>query len=103
MTEWMRVAVRGTLALILGVLAWAVTRDYVLLADREALMIAGLTTFTVLCRPRSRIWRIVTALLLVLMLFGFWYLLRDRLADRNLVLVGLLVALTGLLVSGMKN
>ena len=103
MTERMQVAVRGALALMLGALAWVVTRDYVMLTDRQALLVAGLTVFTVVCRPRGRTWRIIAVLLLALTLLVFWYIMRDRLADRNLVLVGLLVALTGLLAAGTNN
>ena len=103
MTEWKRVAVRGALALLLGTLAWGVTRNYVQLADTEALLVAGLTAFAAMCPPRAGVWRIITAVLLALTLLGFWYILRDRLADRNLVLVGILVALTGLLSHGRKE
>lgn len=92
--------VRGALALLLAALAWRVTRDYALLPAGEAMFVALVTAFAVLHRPRGGAGRKITALVLALTLSGFWFLLHDRLADRNLVLVGVLVALTGLLAAG---
>ncbi len=100
----MKVAARGILGLTLGGLAWAVSRSYVQLTGGEALLVGGLTLSAVLCpSARAGAWRIITAMLLALTLLGFWYILRDRIADRNLVLVGVLVALTGLFAARGKE
>lgn len=102
MTDWMQVTVRSVLALMLGALAWEVTHDYVLLTKREALLVGILTVSAGVCRPKGA-WRILTLLLLTVTLLGFWYILRDRMADRNLVLVGILAALTGFLASRVND
>ena len=104
MTGRMGVAARGILGLMLSVLAWAVSRSYVQLTGGEALLVGGLILSAVLCpSKRAGAWRIITPILLALTLLGFWFILRDRLADRNLVLVGVLVALTGLFAAGGKE
>ncbi len=102
MTGRMQGAARGGLALLLGGLAWGVSHSYALLTGGQALLVAVLTGSAVLCPFRSRPGRILAAPLLALTLLAFWYILHDRLADRNLVLVGLLVALTGLFATGVK-
>ncbi len=97
MTGWTAVAARSALGLLLGVLAWGLSRSYVQLSGGEALLVGGLTLCAVLCPSmRGGAWHIIAIILLALTLLGFWFILRDRLADRNLVLVGVLVALTGL-------
>ena len=92
-----RELLRWALALLLAALAWRVTRDYALLAAGEAGFVAAMTVLAVARRPHGGAWRVITALLLALLLGGFWFILADRLADRNMVLVGVLAALTGLL------
>ncbi len=99
MTDRLRMFVRGVLALMLAFLAWGVSHNYAFLTGQEALLVAGLLAFAVMCPTRTGAWRITAALALVVTLVGFWYILHDRLASRNLVLVGLLVALTGLLTT----
>lgn len=103
MNERIRNLVRWALALLLAALAWRVTRDYALLSAGEALFVAGMTLLAVIRRPRGGAWRFISAPLLALLLAGFWLILADRLADRNMVLVGVLTALTGLLTTGGED